>query len=302
MTGNWKLGLTFALITVLMWGLLPLILSSVLAVMDPLTITWYRFSISAAIALAWYGHSSGGALRRLLSRGNIGWSALAVLGLVGNYVLYIWGLDYTNPGAAQILIQLAPLLLLVASVLVLGEEFRRLQWLGVVTFSLGMLLFFHRRLGDSVETGSGYVLGAAMLVGGAVVWTAYGLAQKKLLGAFHAKDILLLICLGGSALLLPLASPASALGLDAPDLLMLLFCGINTIVAYGAFGLALSHWEASRVSAIVPLAPLLTLLFTWALNAAFGLDIPEEPLDWLGGLGAVLVVAGSGLAALPGRR
>ena len=302
MTDNWKLGLTFALITTVMWGLLPLALKEVLAVMDPLTISWYRFSISALIALLWYGHHSGPALKSLLARPHARWSALAVLGLCGNYLLYIWGLDHTNPGASQILIQLAPFLLLIASVVFLGERLHAWQWLGVAGFSMGMLLFFHQRIAASVPTEPGYALGALLLVGAAIVWTGYGLAQKKLLSHFHAKDILLLICLGGSVLLLPLAQPAQAMALTSQQLLLLLFAGVNTIVAYGAFGLAMSYWDASRVSAVIPLTPLFTLLFTYAFNHFFGLDIIAEPLDWLGGMGAVLVVLGSGLAAMPRQR
>jgi len=296
--GDWKLGLTFALITALMWGLLPLALKSVLAAMDPLTITWYRFSLSALIALLWYGHSSGGALRNLLARDSLPWTALAVLGLTGNYLLYVSGVDHINAGAAQIIIQVAPLLLLLCSVLFLGERFRRVQWLGVAVFAMGMLLFFQRRLNSLVPTGDDYVLGAALLFAAAVVWTGYGVAQKKLLGRHHAKDILLAICLGGSLILWPLAEPLQIRELDSTRLALLLFCGLNTIVAYGCFGLAMTYWEAARVSAVVPLAPLLTLFFTWLFNAVFDAAIPAEPLGWAGWLGALLVVTGSAVAAL----
>ena len=47
----------------------------------------------------------------------------AVACLLGNYLLYIWGLDHITPGAAQILIQLAPLLLLIGSVVIFKERF-----------------------------------------------------------------------------------------------------------------------------------------------------------------------------------
>ena len=302
MTDHWKLGLTFALVTAVMWGLLPLALKEVLAVMDPLTISWYRFSISALIAMLWYGHRRAPALRALLSKPHRSWSALAVFGLAGNYLLYIWGLHYTNAGAAQILIQIAPFLLLIASVVFLRERFHPWQWLGVAGFSIGMLLFFHQRIGGAVQSEPGYALGAFLLVCAAVVWTGYGLAQKKLLSHFHAKDILLLICIGGSLLLLPLAQPATIMVLTPQQLLLLLFAGVNTIVGYGAFGLAMSYWDASRVSAVIPLAPLFTLFFTYAFNGVFGFNIVAEPLDWLGGVGALLVVLGSGLAAMPRRR
>ena len=123
MTTNWKLGLAFSLVTVAMWGLLPLALKVILEVMDPLTNTWYRFFISAIIALLWYGHRRGAELKNLLVSKSLPLTALAVAGLLSNYLLYIWGLDHINPGAAQILIQLGPLLLLIGSVVIFKEEF-----------------------------------------------------------------------------------------------------------------------------------------------------------------------------------
>ena len=112
MTTNWKLGLGFSLLTVFMWGLLPVALKVVLDVMDPLTISWYRFSISALIAMLWYGRKRGAELKHLLSKEHRVLTMVAVLGLLANYLLYIVGLNHITPSASQILIQLAPLLFL----------------------------------------------------------------------------------------------------------------------------------------------------------------------------------------------
>lgn len=302
MNTNWKLGLGFTLVTVTMWGLLPIALKAVLTVMDPVTISWYRFSLSALIALLWYGWQRGAQLRALLCGRHWPLSLAAIAGLLSNYLLYIWGLDLITPGAAQILIQLAPLLLLVSSVRLFREPFSALQWLGVLVLSIGMLLFFHLRLTRMVPTSDDYWRGIALILAAAVTWCAYGLAQKQLLVAHHAQDILFLLCLAGTLAFWPLAEPRQILALDATQLGLLVFCGINTIVAYGCFGLALSYWQSSRVSAVLPLAPLLTLVFTAALAHAQLLDVPGEPMDWLSSFGALAVVAGAAVAALPRRR
>ena len=299
MNTNWKLGLSFSLLTVLMWGLLPIALKAVLDVMDPWTISWYRFSLSAIIALLWYGHGRGQQLKQLLAKQYRTLSAIAVAGLLSNYLFYIWGLDHINPGAAQILIQLAPLLFLIGSVILFKERFSAVQWLGVLGLIAGMLLFFHQRLADIVLTSDAYLAGVALIFAAAVTWCIYGLAQKKLQATHNAKDILLLICLAGTALFLPLAEPQEILSLDTTKLALLVFCGLNTIIAYGSFGLAMSYWESSRVSAILPLAPLLTLLFTYGLNRWTSTNIAAEQMDWLSISGALLVVGGSAVAALP---
>ncbi len=299
MTTNWKLGLGFSLVTVVMWGLLPLALKAILEVMDPVTISWYRFSLSAIIALLWYGHQRGAAVKSLLFSSVWPLTLAAIVGLLGNYLLYIWGLDHINPGAAQILIQLAPLLLLIGSVVIFKEGFSVMQWLGVVGLCGGMLLFFHQRFTNIVLTTDNYLAGVGLIIAAAVTWSVYGLAQKQLLTMHHTKDILLLICVAGTVVLLPLSEPQQIRALNPTQLMLLVFCGLNTIIAYGSFGLAMSYWQSSRVSAVLPIAPLLTLLFTFGLNHWQLADIPSEPMDWLSSLGALLVVGGAAVAALP---
>ena len=60
----------------------------------------------------------------------------------------------------------------------------------------------------------------------------------------------------------------------------------------------MTHWEASRVSAAITLAPLLTLVFIELLNLWQPGYISSDPLDLLNWLGGILVVVGSIVAAL----
>ncbi|MEH6583392.1 MAG: DMT family transporter [Halioglobus sp.] len=301
MSTNWKLGLTFSLVTAIMWGGLPIALKVVLGEMDSLTVTWYRFSISAVIALLWYGRHSVDAIRRLLSPPLWPLSLLAIAGLLANYIFYLLGLDQTTAEAAQILIQLAPLMLLVGSVWLFKEPFSALQWLGVMAFTLGLLLFFHHRLRALASVEESYLLGMLLLILASITWASYGLAQKQLLKQVKANDLLLLIYIAGALCFLPGSSPGQIQQLDGFGLIVLAFVSLNTIIAYSSFGLAMTHWEASRVSAVITLAPLLTLFFVFLSNGFYPGFIQTEPLDWVNWLGAVLVVGGSTLAALGNR-
>lgn len=301
MRTDWRLGLGFSLVTVIMWGALPIALKVVLGEMDTITVTWYRFAISALIATVWYGHRSVDAVKRSLKRPLWPLTLLAVAGLLANYIFYLIGLDHTTAEAAQILIQVAPLMLLLGSVWLFKEPFSRPQWLGVIVFSLGLLLFFHHRLLGLATLDDGYLLGLFMLLLAATTWAVYGLAQKQLLRHIGAQDLLLLIYIAGAICFLPAASPGQVERLDGPGLGVLAFVAINTIIAYGSFGKAMTYWDASRVSAILPITPLLTLLFVYLSNILQPGYIQTEPLDWLNWLGALLVVTGSALAALGGR-
>jgi drug/metabolite transporter (DMT)-like permease len=84
--------------------------------------------------------------------------------------------------------------------------------------------------------------------------------------------------------------------------LALIYCAFNTLLAYGAFAEALAHWEASRVSVILALTPLLTLLAVEVVHGVAPHVVRPEQIGTIGFVGAALVVVGSGLSSLLGNR
>ncbi len=300
MTQNWRLGFGFALITAVFWGLLPFALKELLAHLDAITITWFRFSAAALIAALWYGRRSVGGIKRLLSPARLPLTLLTVAALLVNYVLFVYGLSFITPAAAEIIINTSPLLLLLGSVLFFKEAFSARQWFGVVLFTIGMLLFFHHRLRDLVSTDADYLFGLGIVFLGGVLWACYGLGQKLILRKEKANDLLLLIYIAGSLVYLPFAAPLGIIQFDGLLWGILAFASLNTIIAYGSFGIAMSNWDASRVSAVITIAPLITLGFGWLMDAIWPGSVHVEPMDALNWLGGVLVVVGSTVAALSG--
>jgi drug/metabolite transporter (DMT)-like permease len=141
-----------------------------------------------------------------------------------------------------------------------------------------------------------------MLVFGAIVWGGYALLQKQLLMRLGSMQILLLIYAVASIVLLPFSHPARLLQLDGLHWMMLGYCALNTIGAYGAFAEALAHWEASRVSAILATTPLLCIGAVTLVHLAWPQLLAAERISSLGWIGAALAVAGSAAVSLLGRR
>ncbi len=52
-SGQWQLGLLLTLVTALCWATLPIALKLVLEVLDPITLTWFRFLVAALVTGAW---------------------------------------------------------------------------------------------------------------------------------------------------------------------------------------------------------------------------------------------------------
>ena len=310
-TGQWRLGLLLTLITAACWATLPIALKIVLEVLDPITLTWFRFLAAAVLTGVWLALRGQLGGYRALSRRAWALLALAALMLLGNYVFYLLGVQYTSPANAQLLIQLAPLLMTLGGIVVFGERFRAMQWLGLALLLAGLGLFFRdqlvhawaREAAATTAAHSGdYVLGSAFVVIGAVVWAVYALVQKQLLVRLGSMQILLFIYAAASVLLLPFARPSALLAMDGFHWAMLAYCALNTVGAYGAFAEALAHWEASRVSAIVATTPLLCIAAVAAVHALWPQALAPERIAPLGWLGAALVVAGSAAVSLLGRR
>lgn len=298
---NWRIGFAMSLTTAALWGVLPIALKIVLEAMDAWTITWWRFAVSMlglGAFLAWRRQ-----LPRLADAGRAGAWLLgaALVTLLANYVLYLIALDHTTPSVAQVVIQLAPVLLLLGGVFVFRERFDARQWIGFCVLAAGLLLFFNRRLPELARPAEGLGLGVGLMVIAAVAWASYGLAQKQLLRHFTARQVLWMLYVGASIALLPMSAPAAVAGLDGLQLAMLAFCCVNTLIAYGAFGEALHHWDVSRVSAVLSTAPLVTIGAMWLLErSGLGLLAPEG-LNALSVVGALAVVAGSMITALAAR-
>jgi drug/metabolite transporter (DMT)-like permease len=300
-SGRWKLGLMLALVTAACWATLPVVLKMSLEVLDPITLTWFRFVFAAMFMLAWLGARRQFAPYRGLQARHWRRLLLATVLLVGNYVGYLLGVQYTSPGNAQLLIQLAPLLMALGGVYIFKERFVPGQWLGMAVIIIGLGLFFRDQLQGAFSGGPSYLTGAGFVGIAAVSWAAFALIQKQLLLKLDSSHILTVIYILSALLLWPFAHPSALLKLDALHWALVLFCCANTLVAYGAFAEALAHWQASRVSAVLATTPLLCLLAVAAVHAVWPQAIAPEHVTLLGIFGAVLVMAGSTMSSLSGQ-
>lgn len=297
-----RASLALALSTAILWGVLPFALHVVLEAVDPVTVTWYRLG-SATLLLGLVLAGRGALPARTLLGGAGRWLLpVAVLGLAGNYLLFATGVRYTTPAAAQVVIQLSHFFVLAGGLMFLGERFSGRQWAGLALLLAGLALFFNRQLPLLFTTDRLAGLGALMVALGSLLWSAYALAQKRLLQRLTSPQLLWLIYLGGALLLTPFVQPQAAARLDARQWWALAFCCFNTVAAYGAYAEAIKLGEVARVSAISCTSPLFTLACAWLLSALPGAGVRGQAPGALAWLGAVAVVAGSMLCALAPRR
>ncbi len=291
-SGRWQLGLFLALTTSILWGFLAVALKIVLQVLDANTVTWFRFVVAFGFLVVYLMATKQFPNFRKLSSTDLKLLAIATVSLAANYILFLMGLEKTSPSNSQVLIQLAPMMLGLSSLYIFKERYSPLQWVGLGILILGISLFSNEQL-QGLVSNTNYLIGNLMIILAAIAWVIYGLCQKQLLQVLPSPAIMMTIYGGSAILFSPIAHPIQILKLEPIYLAALFFCALNTLVAYGAFAEALQHWEASRVSAVLALTPLVTIAVSTATSQIFPELIKLPTVSSLALIGAVGVVIGS---------
>jgi len=293
-------GFCLTLVTILMWASLPLILQQVLPVMSPRTVVACRFAVAALILGLFLRAKNRLPHPHALLQKRYRWLILiGILGLVGNFWLFSSSLLYLSAAASQVLAQLSPFILLFAGIAVLKEPLRKNQIIGAGILFVGILLFFNRELPQMFSGGiSRQSIGIGLSLLGCISWAAYGLVQKLLLQRFTAPQVLFVFYCGCALFAAPFADWSELGNLNGYQWLCLLYCCLNTPIAYGAFAEALNHWEVGKVSTTITLVPLFTIAFAALAHQFVPAKFAAPDLNLLAALGAALVVTGAICSAL----
>lgn len=299
LSGRTGYGFALALFTSVLWGILPVALKVTSEQVDAITISWFRLmfaGLSLFVILSLKGQL--GAYGKIRNKRSMFTLIVVATMLSVNYITFLIGLRLSTPETAQLVIQLGPALLVVGGMLMFKERFNRQQWVGMGLITAGFIMFFDKRIWDVLTGIDQYAAGILLVVIAAVTWAIYALAQKLLLSDLTSMQTLLPVYLFGAVVFTPFAHFDQLLNLDARHWVFLLFCSVNTVAAYGAFAEALNHWEASRISAVFAITPVITYVAVH-VAASVGLDwvVPQD-LGMLSILGALVAVVGSALTSL----
>ncbi|ADZ89781.1 DMT family transporter [Marinomonas mediterranea] len=260
------LGLTFSSVTVLFWGMLPIALKLTTGFSDAVTLTWTRFLFAAIVVFMFQWKFKKLHEFKQLTRSD--WLRLIAAGtlLITNYTTFVVSLDYMHPGAAQLSFQLAPLFLALGGFFLLKEKIHWQQWGCFAVIFIGMAIFFHPILeqsfgANSVDFGS-MGIGFLIVQVSSMAWASYALLQKSLFSKLSSSNILLAIYVYASIVMLPFSTPSKLLTLSGTDALVVIFCCVNTLIAYGAFSQAMRYWQTVQVSAAIALTPITAFILT----------------------------------------
>ena len=201
------------------------------------------------------------------------------------------GVHLSGASNAAIIIQTAPLLLVVAGVIFFKETIGFRQLMGIAISITGFYLFYLDRSENAVNN-IDYSIANEWVLFAATLWALYMICQKQLSIKYSAQSINLLVYAVGTIVLIPLVEWNEFFESSAIGWIILVILGLNTLLAYGALAEAVECIPLSLISILITLNPLITLGGMFALTT-FGISLlPEENIRWHGYLGGLIAVSG----------
>ena len=285
---NYALGLTYVSITALLWGFLPILMKIALQEFSSGSIVWFRFTFAFIVLFLFLK------IRKKRPESIIysppGFGVLAGIFLAGNYYYFLKGVEVSSPSNAGILIQVAPVLLVFLGVVLFKERFNWGQGIGLTIAVIGFVLFYRdqsRQWGSEVYTDT-----SVYMVVAAVLWAGYMVFQKKLSVAYEAHHLNLLVYGTAALVLIPVATWTEFNNPNFGSWALIVFLGVNTLLAYGCLAEAVNHIPLWLISMVITLNPFITLTVMHILPmVAPGWVAPENIGLW-GYIGACTAICG----------
>ncbi len=287
-------GIVLISITTLLWGFLAIALKMATNKLDPITITWFRFTVSFIILFIYYIFTNRTYLKILWNPPRF--LVIAALGLGLNYIGFLYGVKLTTPGNAQIIMQLGPISLGLVGLFFFKESISRRQALGFLVAGVGLFLFYEDNIIHLAGKEEIYNMGVLWIIVAAIAWVVYAAFIKILVKSIPAMQLNLFLFGLPVVLFLPFISPASLSGLSGSDWGLMIFLGLNTIIPYSFLVIAFKYLEANKISIIITMNPLITFI-TMGFLTYFNIHwIEPEVLSFKGIIAALVVVAGAIMA------
>ena len=288
-SGHFLRGILFSVVTALLWGVLPIILKISLQGFTIGTIAWFRFSL-AFLLLGIFLQFKGNRPLSILSKPP--WMGVfGGLCLTANYYWVTLGVEISGPSNMAVLIQTASVFLVLTGVFVFRERLTTRQVFGMFVVVAGLSLFFFDQQ-SRVVMSSEYYFADFLIIMSAIVWVGYMISQKFLSREYGAQSINFLVYTVATLMLVGTVEWLEFASAGFNAWWALIFCGVNTLIAYGALAEAVKYIPLALISVIISLNPLITLIGMEILPAIGFANLQPDPIGMVGYFGGAIAVTG----------
>ena len=209
--------------------------------------------------------------------------ALSGAGIGFNWILLFEAYNYTSVATATLCYYLAPILVILASPVVLKEKLTRKKMLCTFTALIGMVLV--SGIAEAGFSGMAELKGILFGLGAAVLYASVILMNKKMPGVPSYDKTIFQLGLASIALLpyVLLTENWSAVSLTPTALILLLIAGIiHTGIAYWLYFGSMDNLPSHTVALLSYIDPILAIFLSVLLL--------REPMSLSAGIGAVMIL------------
>jgi drug/metabolite transporter (DMT)-like permease len=247
----------------LLWGLSWPSGRALVGEMPPLTISAWRFTVAAAVLLAWL-RMSRGAWPMLSGRQLAGLALTGAVGVFGYAVFFMYALQRVEAGRAAVVVTTNPVFVTLGAAWLFGEPFNRRIAFGLALAVLGAATVMTHGTPWTLLSG-GVGLGELLLLGCIATWVGYSLMGKRLMAGIDALVATTVTAVFGGVLLWVAALavegaavlPSAVASHSPAALLNLLFLALGpTVLAYAWFYRGIEVLGAGVASSYISLVPV----------------------------------------------
>jgi drug/metabolite transporter (DMT)-like permease len=230
---------------------------------SPLAFGLYRFLIASLVFVALLAATRQLRLPRAGDRLPFLWLALLVVPL--NQGLFLYGIKYTYASHGALFYATTPIMVLCLSCLFLKERPTTPKILGIVLGFAGVLLvLFDKNLNLSSDT----FKGDSLILVAVITWALYTILSKKALEKYPPLYVTGVALTAGFILFVPIGLPSALAqnygAVTKTGLASLLYLALVTsVLGYLIWNWGLSKLEASKVSVVSNLQPIIAALLGW---------------------------------------
>jgi len=281
-------GITYAGVTALLWGFLPIFMKIALQELSGGSIVWFRFAFAFAVLFLILKFQNK--QPESIIKSPPGFGVLAGILLAANYFYFLKGVETGTPSNAGIIIQVAPVMLVFLGVVVFKERLKWNQGVGLAVAAVGFILFYRDQ---SRQWGSeAYTEISVYMVAAAVLWVGYMVFQKKMAATHKAQHLNLLVYGTAALVLIPTVVWTEFNNLNFGSWLLMIFLGVNTLLAYGCLSEAVNYIPLWLISVVITLNPFITLTAMSLLSALAPGWVEPEVIGLWGYIGASIAIFG----------
>jgi len=288
-------GLLYAAITAALWGFLAVALKIALKYFDAYTIVWFRFFIAFNVLMLYYLFVKPSYLKILYKPPLL--LVIAAVLLSYNYLGFMQGVNYAGPGVTQVLIQAGAISLGLVGIIFFKEKINLIRAVGFAIAGFGFALFYYQQIKELILNVSDLNKGVVWIMTAAFAWTGYAVIFKFLVRKWPTQQLNIFLYALPVILFIPFADFSLFLkGYPWYIWVLMVFLGLNTVVAYGALSIAFKYADANRISIVITLNPVITFAILEILLYYNIQWIEITPFSTISYIGALLVIMGAILA------